>query len=468
VEVGYTDRSKKYDTNFVKAEDRSDIRRFGMRKKVVKLPGIHNKELAQRVAFRLLIDSLYRFNTYRFTLTFNKMLLENGDVITLTDGELLTSQRCRIMQIDEDANGRGLSCMAVDDLAVHYPDVTSYQAQGSLYAADPTISLVDATVNFRENVTERLIHLSVTPGSAQFTGAYIWRSFDDVTYTYLGQFGVPGVTSGDANSAGTVTGFIPAHPAVTWAKDETILVSIGTVTDLDTSITDDDFWSDRKLAKIGNEIIAFKTAAETSVAGIWQISNLRRGLFGTEAVAHYTGETFCTLDPDFSYAFRQSDIGRTLYFKALVFYGTDQQVLSDVTGASVIVGGYADRPAAASLLRLTADENDGGGLDYSGATFTLYWNLGSRVSGFNYGPWDVSGSLVPWNHYIADAELEAIVLEFEQTDGTAIGTREIAVASSVTITKATDLGGFDDAVIKVIPRRMLKSRLENKITVSST
>ena len=85
------------------------------------------------------------------------------------------------------------------------------------------------------------------------------------------------------------------------------------------------------------------------------------------------------------------------------------------------------------------------------------------MSGFNYGDW----LNLAWNNYIADADLQMVVLKFEQIDGTAIGEREIAVAESATITKATDLGGFDRARIRVVPRRALESRLENSILVES-
>ena len=465
--IGFSNRDKRYEIDYVKAEDRVDQRLYGVREKVVKLIGIHNKEQAQGVAWRFLIDALFRFSIYKFILTFNKMLLEKGDVITLTDGELLDSERVRIMNINEDRDGRGLAITAMDDLAIHYPDITGYQSQENLHTPDPAVTLTDAAVNFREDVTGNKIYLSLVPGSAYFNGAYIYRSFDDTTYSLIGRCGVDGVNSGDANSAGTITGSLPGHGSMTWAPDESVLVSIGTVTDLRTDVTEDEFWHDRYLARIGDEIIAFKSAEETATAGIWLISNLRRGIFGTEPVAHSSGELFVTLDPNYTYSYDPADIGQKVYFKAVVFYGDNIQDISDLSGFSVTIAGYYQRPSAASLLRLTSDENDGGSGSYSGAGFTLYWNLGSRVSGWNVGPWDVSGGGVPWNNYTADDDLQAIVLKFEETDGTPIGQREITVAESETITKATDLGGFDNAVIKVVPRRTLESRLENPIEVTT-
>ena len=464
IEVGFTNRSKQYTIDFVYAQDIVDQRKTGVRKKIVKLTAICNQDLAQRVAWRLFIDEMYRLSNYDFSVTFSKILLDKNDVVTLTDGELLDGERVRIKKISEAANGRDLKIIAVDDLAVHYPDIASYQSQANLYEDDPVVTMAGVTVNFREDIVNRQIHLSVMPANAFFVGGLVARSYDDITYNYVGQLSVPGVTGGNSNSAGTIQDSLPAHGSMTWAKDESILVDIGTVTDLLTEVTEDEFWNDRYLARIGSEIIAFKSAEETATAGIWRISNLRRGLFGTEPAAHYSAETFCTLREDFTYYFDENEIGKTLYFKVMPFYAGSVQDITDAVANSVTIQGYYQRPAAASLLRLTSDENDGGSGEYSGASLTLYWNLGSRLSGFNYSDW----LNLPWNNYIADPELQDIWLRFETEAGALISERSIAVANSETITKATDLGGNDKAVIKVIPRRARRSRLENSILVEST
>ena len=482
LEVGWVDRDNKYELDFVVVQDRVDQRLNGVRKRVIKLEGIRNRPLALRIAHRILIDGLYRFNVYNFNVSFANSLLENFDVIELSDGEKLSNERIRIMTIEEEVNGRGMSITAMDDLAIHYPDLNDYGSQDNLYEPDPDIILADVTVNFREDTNATKIYLSCTPGNDSFNGGYIYRSYDDVSYSLVGRFGVNGVTGGASNSVGTVDGFLPEHPAITWAMDETILVDIGTVTDLRTDVTEDEFWNDRYLAKIGDEIIAYLDAEETATAGIWQITNLRRGLFGTEPVAHYSGESFCTLMKDFSDTYDPSNIGITLYYKVVSYYGTDFQGIADVSATSVTIQGYYVRPASASLLRLTADENNGGGIEYSGASFTLYWNLGARLSGYGIGGIDVNPAHPIWfypdsetllinsggvlyDNYIQDAELQAVVLKFEQEDGTAIGEREIAVAESVTITKATDLGGYNPAIIKIIPRRAMYAWDENSITV---
>jgi hypothetical protein len=465
IEVAWSDRDRKYDISVAVAYDPVDPRRSEtLRTKTVKLLGIKTAAHAQIMAYRFLIDALYRFNVYTFSVGFNRQLLEIGDVVTLSDGHLLSNEKIRLMKIQEDRRGGNLAITAMDDYAEHYPDI-AFAGQNSLWEAPEAVVLADGSVYFREDMDEPKLYLSIVPANEYANGWFIYKSTDDATFEVAGRCGIDGVTGGDANSAGATIGTLPAHGSAAWAPDESVLVDIGTVTDLPTSISEDRFWSDGSLARIGSEIIAFKTATETATAGIWQISNLRRGLFGTEPAAHGSGEDFCTLFRDFTAAFNEADIGRTLYFKVLTYYADGNQTLGDVDSFSVTVGGYCVRPAAASLLRLSADENDGGSGDYSGSSFTLYWNLGSKVSGWNFGGWDVSGGGAPWNNYIADAELQAVVLKFEQSDGTAIGQREIAVGESATITKATDLGGHNPARIRVVPRRVYESRLQNSLLV---
>ena len=482
VELNWTERANKYYNAVAIAYDGVDqAKTGGTRKTVVSLVGIHNSAQAKKMAYRFLVDGLYRFSFYTFSVGYKCMLLEVGDVGTISDDQTISNRKIRIMNISEESNGRGLDITAMDDYVSLYPDIT-YQSDGSAYVETPDITLGDATINFREDVVSATIHLSCSPAAAQCNGGFVYRSYDDIRYGLVGRYTVSGVTGGNSNSVGTTDGFIPAHPAVTWAANEYMLVDIGTVTDLRTDITDEEYWNDQVLAKIGDEIIAFKTAVETATTGIWQISNLRRGLFGTDPVAHYSGEDFCTLMPNFSYEFDPTNIGRTLYFKVVTYYGDNFQTITDVSAFSVTLHGYHVRPAAASLLRLTADVNDGGGGEYSGASFNLYWNLCSRTSGYGVGGYDtipgdiswsypdseallVNGVGVLYGNYIQDAELQAVVLKFEQPDGTAIGEREIAVSETATITKATDLGGFNPARIKVIPRRALYAWDENTITV---
>jgi hypothetical protein len=484
IKVMWTDRANRYRREPARAKDVVDIRISKVRSRMIEAIGIMDPDIAQMVVERFRFEGMYRFSLYNFSVGFKHMLIEPGDVGTLSDGGQLTSQRIRILTIEEDKDGRRLNIQAMDDTSEHYPDwrALDYRTQPALIPAPSPVTLADATVNFREDIDSAAIYLSIAPGSANTNGWLVFASYDDATYRYIDRVSIDGVTDGDANSVGTIASNLPAHPAVVHRAGESFLVDIGTVTDL-ASATDANFFAGRSLAKIGNEIIAYRDVEETSTPGVWQVTNLIRGMFGTEAVVHSSGETFATLDIDFYFAFREVDIGQTLYFKVLTNYGASTQDISLISSFSVTVQGYHQRPGPASLIRLSADENDIGSLAYSGASFTLYWNRpGARGSGYGAGGYDVNpawpiwrwgdsegyltdGGGVPFDNYLADLELQAIVLQFEQEDGTPIGQRQIAVGESTTITKATDLGGYNPARIKVIPRRSMQAWKENSILV---
>jgi hypothetical protein len=465
IEVIWRDPDYLYDPSVAVAYDRVDQAVSGkLRIKKIKLDGIHSADLAQKMAYRMLIDALYRWNIHKFTVGFNKQLLEPGDVITLDDDHLLTGDRLRILTIQEDLHGRGLEVAAMDDYAGHYPTIT-YSTQTGQVTAPGIVTLAGGTVYFRESIDSQKIYLSIVPGNTDVNGWYIYQSYDGVSYSLAGRCGISGVTGGSANSAGTTTSSLPGHGVMTWRPDEWVTVDIGTLTDLPTGTSDAAFWADQQIARIGSEIIAYKAAVEIT-PGIWRISNLRRGLFGTDPAAHSSGETFVTLHPNFTYGFQEADVGTTLHFKVVTYYGQNVQNVADVGAFSVTVQGYYNRPAGVSMMRLTSAENQGGSGLYSGPSFTLHWNLGSRTSGWNWGGWDVSGGGVPWNNYVSDADLQAVVLYFEQTDGTPIGNREISVAESEVITLAGDLGGHSPGVVRVVPRRVLEARRQPPLVVT--
>ena len=488
IEIVWTNRAKTYAASVAIANDEVDQRLCNqIRKKTVSLVGITNAELAQRTAYRILIESMYRFSLFTFTLSYENMLLEVGDVGTLSDGFLVDENKIRILSIGEDVNGRGLNIEAVEERSGFYPSIIYPESQTGLWTKPEPPLLMNSSIYFRESQTDSSIHLSIVPGNANVGGWYIFRSYDGISYDLVGMASINGVTAGDANSAGVITTALSAASSVVHRKDESFEVYIGVVTDLDTAITDDAFFNNLKLARIEDEIIAYLDCEEPATEGFWTVTNLIRGLFGTEAVAHSAGASFVTLDSNFAYHYNDSEIGKTLYFKAAVFYGNKTQEITLPSYYSVQVQGKLSRPDGVGLLRLTADENDGGGTEYSGASFTLYWNLpGERGSGFNHGGFDLdTGGEVEWRqgddeldlqggnginygYYEAIALLQDIKLEFYESDGTTlIGTRNIlATAQSETIVYATDLNSNDTAVIKVIPRTDRLSLTERSITVT--
>ena len=409
IEIGWTNREKLYNVNFAVANDHVEQRITGQtRKRVLGLDGITKESLATRLAWRYLYDSLYRFSDYTFQLGYQDRFLAPGQVVTLDDGDIVNNKKVRIVSIEEDENGRNLTIEAREDEAYLYPDI-DYQSATSKHSEAAAASLASPLLAFREDVADRLLYVSIVPQSEDTNGWYIYRSYDDVTYELAGTTGIDSVAS--ANAHGTTDTTLPSHKAVVWKYDQTLRVTLDANLAIESG-TELEFFNNKKLAKIGDEIIGYKTA--TLISGTtYELRELIRGLFNTEPVAHAIGEEFFTLDVDFNYAFTKEDIGRTIYFKMLTFAGDTIQQLADVTGIAYTIQGEYLRPAPVSLIRNVGRE---GFEDISGYPADVDFNFGNRLSGWNFGGW---GDM-PWGQFEKDLAIKQVGVRLLKTDGTEI------------------------------------------------
>lgn len=95
--------------------------------------------------------------------------------------------------------------------------------------------------------------------------------------------------------------------------------------------------NDSNLAIIGNELVQFGNATETSTPGTWALSYWFRGRKGTDAVAHAIGERFVLMDRNFI-SFMPTQLawrGRSLTIRATSLNGTD----ADITTTTFIYNG---------------------------------------------------------------------------------------------------------------------------------
>ena len=409
IEIGWTNRDKLYNVNFVVANDHVEQRITGQtRKRVLGLDGITKETLATRLAWRYLYDGLYRFSDYSFRLGYQDRFIAPGQVVTLNDGDIVSGKKVRIVSIEESKNGQNLDVQAREDEAYLYPDI-EYESATSKHSEAAAAALASPLIAFREDVANRLLYLSIVPQSADADGWYIYRSFDDVTYELVGTAGIDSVAS--ANAHGTTDTTLPRHAAVVWKYDETLRVTLDANLAVESG-TELDFFNNKKLAKIGDEIIAYKTA--TLISGTtYELRELIRGLFNTEPVAHVVGEEFFTLDIDFVYAYTKEDIGRTIYLKALTFAGDSIQALADVTGTAYTIQGEYQKPAPVSLIRNVGRE---GFEDIGAYPIDVDFYFGNRVSGWNFGGW---GDM-PWGQFEKDLAIKQVRVRLLKTDGAEI------------------------------------------------
>jgi len=459
VNITWTDREHTYDAAIATQQDEVDQRVSGkLRTNAIELAGIHNIRMAQKMAIRYIFDNMYRFTTYAFKVGYKRMLLMVGDVIDVTDGSFLVCQRMRIVSREEDVNGRFIAIEALEDIEGNYPAIEYADAQQT--EADPgtpvaASDLVSGSLAFREDLIEGMLYVSFAPGDDDTTGADIYRSYDGVNYEYVGrvvldQYGV-------ANSAGVTTCSMPRAKAVIHRYSESFTVDIGTVNSLRTDVTDDEFFANQNLAKIGDEIIAWKTAEDLG-SGVWRITQLIRGMFGTEAVEHASGAAFKTLSPiDFYYEFTDEVAGQTLYFKALSTHRGDVgQSLDDVTATEYTVQLEHDRPASLSAQTV---EDQRGIETVDSFPVVVSFNLASRIAGFNLG----GKGAVGWGAFTKDSRIAGVNVKIKTLAGVQIGFEYLDLDGyhaddyELTVT-AADRAGNDPVIIELEPVTSLPAR----------
>jgi len=451
VEVTWQSRADNYGPAIATAEDAVDQRVSSqMRKQQIELAGAKTAALGQKLAYKLLFDSMYRFSIYAFTLGPKSQLLEVGDVKLLSDGYRVSNQRIRITSVSESVNGMNLDIEAVDDIAHLYPTI-GWICEETERVEDEPVTLVEPTINFREDISERVLYLSCAPSDQYVNGWNIYGSRDANSYEWLGKATIDGVTSGNANSVGALTSALPAAKAIINRRDESFTVNIGTVTDLRTSVTESELLAGLSLAKIGNEIVGYKDCVETGTAGVWQVTNLVRGMFNTEPVAHAVGETFATLDIDFAFVLRHSDAGQTLYFKACPFYGNQAMSVDNATAQTWTAECEYRKPCPAQLIHI----EDQDGFDrIQSYPVTMETLIGNRQSGYGSGGY---GDL-PYGHSVPDRNITALVVRVLQQDGTQITSTRYDIdgdeSKQFTIADA-DRDGHDPVDVEVYPVGLL-------------
>jgi len=477
--LAWSNCDKNYDISTVTAGDEVYQRATGkIRSKNIQMDGITNSTLAQEMAYRQLFENLYRFKFYTFTLSYKSMSIGVGDVGTLSDGYMISEQRIRILKINEIENGKLLQIEAVEDKPYLYRNV-SYDSATTEHEQQEEPTLTSPEIEFTEHPLEPILGISIIPQdewSAEATGSPAWIIYyswqENGTYK---QFD----THHTASTKGTLSTALPAEPAVIHKPLDSFVVDVGDYGLLEDA-TDADFFNNRQLARIGNEIIAYKLADRIGATNEFTITNLIRGLFNTDAVAHSVGETFVTISDAFPYIYNAEDIGKTIYFKILTYYGETIQQLEDVTAHSHTITGEYKRPAPASLLRIWQKE---GYQNYQGITVDIDWYLASKTGGFNIGGYNnildsnwvwgddeadlVGNEGLGYGNYVADSELERVHLQIEELDGTFIAEKILDADDEREELSIIDDFDFKNPVrIKIIPARSLQSTKKASIIVN--
>lgn len=349
IQVEYLDRNNDYNVAVAEVKDQANIEQYGLRpKEAVKMHGICNGKVAQKVAQQLLQRALYVRNEYEFKLGWKYCLLEPMDIVTLTDAGLgLNKTPVRITEIEEDEEG--VLSVKAEDYPVGVYTTSEYPTQPSLgYSADYNVSPGNAHAPV---IFEAPLQLTggepqiwmATAGGDMWGGAEVWVSTDGDSYTRVG------VVNHKARF-GSLTAALPSGAVFDRTNTLSVEISAGQIT----GGTEQDSRDLLTLSYVDGEFLAYANA-ELKGVGRYTLGNLTRGAYGSAIDSHAAGSQFARIDETlFKYPVPRNWIGRTVWVK-LVSYNVFSGGIQDL--ASVPAYSYTIKGAPLGQiqnLRLTS------------------------------------------------------------------------------------------------------------------
>lgn len=349
IQVEYLDRNNDYNVAVAEVKDQANIEQYGLRpKEAVKMHGICNGKVAQKVAQQLLQRALYVRNEYEFKLGWKYCLLEPMDIVTLTDAGLgLDKTPVRITEIEEDEEG--VLSVKAEDYPVGVYTTSEYPTQPSLgYSADYNVSPGNAHAPV---IFEAPLQLTggepqiwmATAGGNMWGGAEVWVSTDGDSYTRVGAVN-------HKARFGSLTAALPSGAVFDRTNTLSVEISAGQIT----GGTEQDSRDLLTLSYVDGEFLAYANA-ELKGVGRYTLGNLTRGAYGSAIDSHAAGSQFARIDETlFKYPVPRNWIGRTVWVK-LVSYNVFSGGIQDL--ASVPAYSYTIKGAPLGQiqnLRLTS------------------------------------------------------------------------------------------------------------------
>jgi len=403
VQVEYRNRANEYNIAIAEAKDLGSISSHGLRtKEPIRLHSICTASVADQIVNTILQRTLYIRNEYEFRLCWRHCLLEPMDICTLTHAPLgLLQFQVRIKEIEEDTDGM------LRVIAEEFPFGTATPAliqtqQPSGYSVDFNIAPgnANAPVIFEPpmSLSGRPEVWLATSGGSSWGGAEVWVSLDNATYKQVGTI------YGSARH-GTLTATLPAaaDPDISSTLAVDLTVSGGSL--LGGTVDDRDLFN--TLAYADGELVSFRVATLTA-ASKYNLTDLRRGVYGTPIASHAIGSKFARLDQAmFRFPYTPDYVGKTTYVKLRSFniYGAAPQELSAITPTTyAIVGAPLGTVAGLALAQ-----------PWTGTTLSIKWNPYAGATSYKVEVW-VAGLLKRTVSNLADPAFE-YKLEENLADG---------------------------------------------------
>ena len=331
VQAQFNDRANDYNNALINEQNDAFIARYGQRLESPQNWDWITTEAAATWALNLRLKrQCYIRNTYKLWLSFRFAALEPMDLLVLPTGEPV-----RITQVDIAPDGR--RAIQAEQWSYGSSDVTLYPKQTPT-SYQPTVShdlpgntypVIFETPPLGSATRLNAVQIATAGNQAAWGGCEIHASSNGTDYVRLGAVNSTGKTG--VLSAALASGSDP-DTAHTLSVDMSIsggVLTSGTQAEADAFAT---------LAAIVDpsgavELIAFETATLTA-ADRYDLTYLRRGVYGTPIAAHATGAEFVFIGTAglFEYPYPEQYIAQPIYFKFPSFnlMGNELQDLSTV------------------------------------------------------------------------------------------------------------------------------------------
>jgi len=398
-------RGNHYETTPYIWQDQASIDAVGIQSpNVVSATEVANGGTAAVLVSLIGLRQLYIRNTYKCKLLPTFILLEPGDIVSLTEPNIgLSTVPVRVLTVDEDDKGilaftaeefPGTLGTAVIQEFEPWAGSAPFDTGVSGGSVNPPAFVTPPTV-----LTQGLNQIWVaTSGGAEYGGCGIFVSFDDINYTQIGE-----------NGSKSLQGTLTAALALATGLDEANTLEIDLTEStgvIPATATDADAAAYRTLCLVDEELLAYGSVTPTGDYTA-NLTYLERGLYGTSPASHSPGAPFARIDQTvvFAYNVPTTYAGQTIYFKfpTVNVFGNAAQTLDECTAYSYEVA----PPAAPTGLAVTY--NYGINTVPQFASITLSWVVPANQSPTSYNvrwskyPAGTSGQTYGGENFLASA-----------------------------------------------------------------
>jgi hypothetical protein len=390
------------------------------------------RQLAERVFRRIWNER----ESYSFALTAQRMAVEPGDVYTpVFDG---VSRIARCTKLTFSATDGLVTEWVRDDPSLASLSGTTGAAMDGRVEQTIQVPLISKgfildipLIRDADNDTNPLLYYAAAPyASGTWPGAVIYQG-DGTDYTTE----IGSVASAANATWGYATDALPDASCAVWDRGNSVNIRVQNGTLASTTEAICNATPTFNLALLGSELIQFTTATLEG-DGTYTLSGLKRGRRGTERATsiHAVGDQFVLLDAAGNVEMGASDIGDTLYFKA-VTAGREIDSAFPITIDPYV--GATNKPYNPAHFEAVKDSGTG--------DWTFTWVRRSRIG----GAW-TSGTSIPLgesaeNYKVKIMDGVTVVRTITSTTATAV------YSSAQQVTDGGDVpeGDLDATVLQV-------------------